>query len=339
MNSENAESPVNTSPSRSEPSRRFSVAPMMDWTDRHCRFFLRLLSKNALLYTEMVTTGALINGDAERFLRHDEIEHPLALQLGGSTPADLAVCARMAQEAGYDEVNLNVGCPSDRVQNNMIGACLMAHPALVADCVKAMRDAVSIPVTVKHRIGINGRDSYAQLCDFVGTVRDAGCTSFTVHARIAILEGLSPKENRDIPPLRYDVAAQVKKDFPELEIILNGGIKTLEQCQEHLQVFDGVMLGREAYHNPYILAEVDQQLFGSTDPVITRAQALSLLRPYIAAHIAAGGAMHHITRHILGLGQGFPGARRFRQLLSVDIHKAADPLALLDQAAELLEGR
>lgn len=320
-------------------SRRFSVAPMMDWTDRHCRFFLRLLSKNALLYTEMVTTGALINGDAERFLRHDETEHPLALQLGGSTPADLAVCARMAQEAGYDEVNLNVGCPSDRVQNNMIGACLMAHPSLVADCVKAMRDAVSIPVTVKHRIGINGRDSYAELCDFVGTVRDAGCTSFTVHARIAILEGLSPKENRDIPLLRYDVAAQVKKDFPELEIILNGGIKTLEQCQEHLQVFDGVMLGREAYHNPYILAEVDQQLFGSTDLVITRAQALSLLRPYIAAHIAAGGAMHHITRHILGLGQGFPGARRFRQLLSVDIHKAADPLALLDQAAELLEGR
>lgn len=320
-------------------SRRFSVAPMMDWTDRHCRFFLRLLSKNALLYTEMVTTGALINGDAERFLRHDESEHPLALQLGGSVPADLAVCARMAQDAGYDEVNLNVGCPSDRVQNNMIGACLMAHPALVADCVKAMRDAVAIPVTVKHRIGINGRDSYAQLCDFVGTVRDAGCTSFTVHARIAILEGLSPKENRDIPPLRYDVAAQLKTDFPELEIILNGGIKTLEQCQEHLQVFDGVMLGREAYHNPYILAEVDQRLFGSSAPVISRVEALTLLRPYIAAHIASGGSMHHITRHILGLGQGFPGARRFRQLLSVDIHKAKDPLALLDQAAELLVGR
>ena len=320
-------------------SRRFSVAPMMDWTDRHCRYFLRLLSKNVLLYTEMVTTGALINGDAERFLRHDDAEHPLALQLGGSVPADLAACARMAQAAGYDEVNLNVGCPSDRVQNNMIGACLMAHPALVADCVKAMRDAVSIPVTVKHRIGINGRDSYEQLCDFVGTVRDGGCESFTVHARIAILEGLSPKENRDIPPLRYDIAAQLKTDFPELEIILNGGIKTLEQCQEHLQVFDGVMLGREAYHNPYILAEVDKLLFGSAEPVVSRAQALALLRPYIAAHIAAGGAMHHITRHVLGLGQGFPGARRFRQLLSVDIHKAKDPLALLDQAAELLEGR
>ncbi|MDN5406458.1 MAG: tRNA dihydrouridine(20/20a) synthase DusA [Pseudomonas sp.] len=331
-----ASKPVNTGAAL---SRRFSVAPMMDWTDRHCRFFLRLLSKNALLYTEMVTTGALINGDAERFLRHDASEHPLALQLGGSVPADLAVCARMAQDTGYDEVNLNVGCPSDRVQNNMIGACLMAHPALVADCVKAMRDAVAIPVTVKHRIGINGRDSYAQLCDFVGTVRDAGCTSFTVHARIAILEGLSPKENRDIPPLRYDVAAQLKTDFPELEIILNGGIKTLEQCQEHLQVFDGVMLGREAYHNPYILAEVDQRLFGSSAPVISRVEALTLLRPYIAAHIASGGSMHHITRHILGLGQGFPGARRFRQLLSVDIHKAKDPLALLDQAAELLVGR
>lgn len=311
----------------------------MDWTDRHCRFFLRLLSKNALLYTEMVTTGALLHGDAERFLHHDVSEHPLALQLGGSTPADLAACARLAQDAGYDEVNLNVGCPSDRVQNNMIGACLMAHPALVADCVKAMRDAVSIPVTVKHRIGINGRDSYAELCDFVGTVRDAGCESFTVHARIAILEGLSPKENRDIPPLRYDVAAQLKADFPALEVILNGGIKTLEQCKAHLQVFDGVMLGREAYHNPFILAEVDQQLFGSNEPVITRAEALANLRPYIAAHIAAGGAMHHVTRHILGLGQGFPGARRFRQLLSVDIHKAKDPLALLDQAGELLEGR
>ncbi|MCU1756540.1 tRNA dihydrouridine(20/20a) synthase DusA [Pseudomonas helleri] len=324
---------------RSEPSRRFSVAPMMDWTDRHCRFFLRLMSKHALLYTEMVTTGALLHGDAERFLRHDDTEHPLALQLGGSTPADLAACARLAQAAGYDEVNLNVGCPSDRVQNNMIGACLMAHPALVAECVKAMRDAVSIPVTVKHRIGINGRDSYAQLCDFVGTVRDAGCESFTVHARIAILEGLSPKENRDIPPLRYDVVAQLKADFPELEIVLNGGIKTLEECHAHLQVFDGVMLGREAYHNSYLLAEVDQQLFGSAEPIITRAQVLEQLRPYIAAHIASGGSMHHITRHILGLGQGFPGARRFRQLLSADIHKAKDPLALLDQAAELLEGR
>lgn len=319
--------------------RRFSVAPMMDWTDRHCRFFLRLLSQNALLYTEMVTTGALLHGDAERFLRHDEAEYPLALQLGGSVPADLAACARLAQGAGYNEVNLNVGCPSDRVQNNMIGACLMGHPALVADCVKAMIDAVDIPVTVKHRIGINGRDSYTELCDFVGQVREAGCRSFTVHARIAILEGLSPKENREIPPLRYDVAAQLKQDFPDLELILNGGIKTLDECKAHLQTFDGVMLGREAYHNPYLLAEVDQQLFGSTAAVISRSDALAKLRPYIAAHLAAGGAMHHITRHVLGLGQGFPGARKFRQLLSVDIHKTQDPLGLLDQASQLLQGR
>ncbi|WP_213877856.1 tRNA dihydrouridine(20/20a) synthase DusA [Pseudomonas sp. dw_358] len=323
-----------------EPSRRFSVAPMMDWTDRHCRYFLRQLSTNALLYTEMVTTGALIHGDnSHRFLRYDEAEHPIALQLGGSTPADLATCARMAQEHGYDEVNLNVGCPSDRVQNNMIGACLMGHPALVADCVKAMRDAVSIPVTIKHRIGINGRDSYAELCDFVGQVEAAGCRSFTVHARIAILEGLSPKENRDIPPLRYDVAAQLKKDFPQLEIILNGGIKTLEECQTHLQTFDGVMLGREAYHNPYVLAQVDSLLFGSQTPVVSRSEALARMRPYIAAHLADGGNMHHITRHMLGLGTGFPGARKFRQMLSVDIHKHPQPLALLDQAGELLEGR
>lgn len=311
---------------------------MMDWTDRHFRYFARQLSQRTLLYTEMVTTGALLHGDASRFLRHDESEHPLALQLGGSVPGDLAACARLAEAAGYDEVNLNVGCPSDRVQNNMIGACLMAHPQLVADCVKAMRDAVGIEVTVKHRIGINGRDSYAELCDFVGQVSEAGCRSFTVHARIAILEGLSPKENREIPPLRYEVAAQLKQDFPELEIVLNGGIKTLEQCEAHLRVFDGVMLGREAYQNPYLLANVDQALFGSSAARVSRAEALRAMRPYIERHLAEGGAMHHITRHVLGLGQGFPGARRFRQLLSVDVHKTPAPLALLDQAIDLLEG-
>ena len=320
-------------------SRRFSCAPMMDWTDRHCRFFLRQLSKHALLYTEMVTTGAILHGDTSRFLRHSVAEYPLALQLGGSVAADLAACAKLGEAVGYSEINLNVGCPSDRVQNNMIGACLMGHPQLVADCVKAMQDAVDIPVTVKHRIGINGRDSYAELCDFVGTVRDAGCRSFTVHARIAILEGLSPKENREVPPLRYEVAAQLKQDFPELEIILNGGIKTLEDCQQHLQTFDGVMLGREAYHNPYLLAQVDQQLFGSTSAVLSRFEAMQSMRAYIAAHLAEGGSMHHITRHMLGLGQGFNGARRFRQLLSVDIHKTDAPLVLFDQAAQLLQGR
>ena len=324
---------------RPSPSRRFSVAPMMDWTDRHCRFFLRQLSRHALLYTEMVTTGALINGDAERFLRHDEAEYPLALQLGGSVPADLAACAKMAEAAGYGEVNLNVGCPSDRVQNNMIGACLMAHPALVADCIKAMQDAVGIEVTVKHRIGINGRDSYAQLRDFVGQVHAAGCRSFTVHARIAILEGLSPKENREVPPLRYEVVRQLKADFPLLEIILNGGIKTLDECEAHLRELDGVMLGREAYHNPYLLAQVDARLFGCDAPPISRADALLRMRPYIEQHLESGGSMHHVTRHVLGLAQGFPGARRFRQLLSVDVHKTDEPLALLDQAIGLLEGR
>lgn len=319
-------------------SRRFSVAPMMDWTDRHCRYFLRQLSSQALLYTEMVTTGALLHGDARRFLRYHEDEHPLALQLGGSNPDELAACARLAEAHSYDEVNLNVGCPSDRVQNNMIGACLMAHPQRVADCIRAMQDAVSIPVTVKHRIGINGRDSYAELCDFVGTLHEAGCTSFTVHARIAILEGLSPKENREVPPLRYEVAAQLKQDFPDLEIVLNGGIKTLEECQQHLQTFDGVMLGREAYHNPYLLAHVDQQLFALERPVISRADVLQRMQPYIETHLAEGGAMHHVTRHVLGLAQGFPGARRFRQLLSVDVHKTQNPLLLLEQAIELLAG-
>lgn len=325
--------PVTTRP---EPSRRFSVAPMMDWTDRHCRFFLRLLSQHALLYTEMVTTGALLHGDRARFLDHDASEHPLALQLGGSVPAELAACAKLAEDWGYDEVNLNVGCPSDRVQHNMIGACLMGHPALVADCVKAMRDAVSIAVTVKHRIGINGRDSYAELCDFVGQVAEAGCRSFTVHARIAILEGLSPKENREVPPLRYEVAAQLKRDFPALEVVLNGGIKTLEECRTHLQTFDGVMLGREAYHNPYLLAEVDRQLFGIERAAPSRGDVLRQLRPYIERHLAQGGAMHHITRHVLGLAQGFPGARRFRQVLSVDVHKSPAPLSVFDHAIELL---
>ena len=320
-------------------NRRFSVAPMMDWTDHHCRYFLRLISKRALLYSEMVTTGALLYGDSARFLRHDETEHPIALQLGGSNPEQLAACTKMAEAAGFDEVNLNIGCPSDRVQNNMIGACLMAHPQLVADCVRQMQDAVQIPVTVKHRIGINGRDSYTELCDFVGTVQEAGCRSFTVHARIAILEGLSPKENRDVPPLRYDIAAQLKSDFPGLEFILNGGIKTLEQCAEHLQTFNGVMIGREAYHNPWLLSEVDHQLFADAQREISRTAILEQLRPYLVAHIAQGGKAPHITRHILGLAQSFPGARRFRQLLSADIYKTDEHMRVYDQAIAVLDGR
>src|SRR5690554_6071499 len=286
--------------SRPGPSRRFCVAPMMDWTDRHYRYFARLISRHTLLYTEMVTTGAVLHGDRARFLGYHPAEQPLALQLGGSDTSELAQCARLAEQAGYAEVNLNVGCPSDRVQNNLIGACLMGHPQLVADAVKAMRDACSIPVTVKHRIGINGRDSYGQLCDFVGQIREAGCDTFIVHARIAILEGLSPKENRDIPPLRYEVVHQLKADFPQLEIILNGGLTSLDVMQEHLQVLDGVMVGREAYHNPYVMAEVDRRLYADETPVLSRIQVLEALRPYIAAHTAQGGVMHHVTRHILG---------------------------------------
>ncbi len=310
-----------TSQATALPSYRFCVAPMLDWTDRHFRYFFRGLSKSALLYTEMITTGALLHGDAPRYLAYQEQEHPLALQLGGSNPSELAACAKMAETWGYDEVNLNVGCPSDRVQNNMIGACLMAHPQLVAECFKAMQDAVTIPVTIKHRIGIDGRESYDELLDFVGQSVQAGCKRFIVHARIAILKGLSPKQNRDIPPLKYEVAAQLKKDFSDCEFVLNGGIDTLLACGEHLQTFDGVMVGRAAYHNTYEWAAVDQRLFGSDTPVVSRAQAFLNMLPYIEQHVKEGGTVQHVSRHLLGIAQGFAGSRRIRQLLSVDIHK------------------
>ena len=323
--------PANPVLRRPGPSRRFCVAPMMDWTDRHYRFFARLISQHALLYTEMVTTGAVIHGDRSRFLGFDPAEQPLALQLGGSKPDELATCAALAEQAGFAEVNLNVGCPSDRVQNNMIGACLMAHPALVAQGVNAMHETCGLPVTVKHRIGINGHDSYAQLCDFVGQVHAAGCDTFIVHARIAILEGLSPKENRDIPPLRYDVVQQLKADFPQLEIILNGGLTDLDVMQEHLATLDGVMVGREAYHNPYLMADVDRRFFADPTPRPSRIEVLQALRPYIAAHLANGGAMNHVTRHILGLFQGLPGARHFRRQLSSALHRTDDPLGLYDE--------
>ena len=325
--------------SRPGPSRRFSVAPMMDWTDRHYRYFARLISQHALLYTEMVTTGAVLNGDRARFLGYSAEEQPLALQLGGSNAQDLAQCARLAEAAGYAEVNLNVGCPSDRVQNNLIGACLMAYPELVADGVRAMLDACSIPVTVKHRIGINGRDSYQQLVDFVGQVHEAGCETFIVHARIAILEGLSPKENREIPPLRYDVVHQLKADFPHLEIILNGGLTGLDDIAQQLTTLNGVMVGREAYHNPYLMAEVDHRFYGVTAPARSRIEVLEALRPYIAAHLAQGGVMHHVTRHILGLFQGLPGARHFRRQLSTEVHHAEQPLMLYDQLMETMATR
>ncbi|MBY6094330.1 tRNA dihydrouridine(20/20a) synthase DusA [Ferrimonas balearica] len=299
--------------------RTFSVAPMLDWTDRHYRYFARLISRQALLYTEMVTTGAIIHGKGD-YLGFNEEEHPVALQLGGSNPADLAHCARLAEQRGYDEVNLNVGCPSDRVQNGRFGACLMAEPQLVADCVKAMQDVVSIPVTVKTRIGIDEQDSYEFLTRFIDTVASAGCDIFTIHARKAWLQGLSPKENREIPELIYDRAYQVKRDFAHLNISVNGGITTLEQCEAHLQHLDGVMVGREAYQNPYMMAEVDQRLYGDDRPVLSRAEVVEQMIPYLERHIANGGRANHVTRHMLGLFNGMPGARQWRRYLAQNAH-------------------
>ena len=320
--------------------RRLSVAPMLDWTDRHCRVFHRQITRHTWLYTEMVTTGALVYGDAERHLRFDGVEHPVALQLGGSDPADLAKSAKLGEQWGYDEINLNCGCPSERVQKGAFGACLMQEPQLVADGVKAMRDAVSIDVTVKHRIGLDYNEDYGFVRDFLGTVADAGCNTFIVHARNAVLKGLSPKENRDIPPLRYEVAYQLKRDFPELEIIVNGGIKTDDDIALHLQHVDGVMIGREAYHNPYMMASWDARFYDDDAPVKTREQVLEAMIPYIRAELERYGPlglrMNGITRHILGLMAGLPGARGFRQVLS-DSRKLAggDPELLLEAAGRL----
>ena len=322
------------------PGRRLSVAPMMDWTDRHCRVFHRHISQHTWLYTEMVTTGALVYGDVERHLRFNDEEHPVALQLGGSDPADLATSARLGQQWGYDEINLNCGCPSERVQKGAFGACLMAEPELVADCVKAMRDAVDIDVTVKHRIGIDKTESYDFVRDFVGTVADAGCTTFIVHARNAILKGLSPKENREIPPLKYDFAYRLKRDFPQFEIIINGGIKTEAEIDEHLRHVDGVMLGREAYHNPFLMATFDQRYYGATTEPKSRAEVLEAMIPYIQAQLAQYGVhglkMNSITRHMLGLMQGLPGAKSFRQTLSDSKQLAAGDATLVRQAAARL---
>ncbi|WP_116364491.1 tRNA dihydrouridine(20/20a) synthase DusA [Parahaliea mediterranea] len=315
---------------------RFSIAPMMDWSDHNCRFFWRLISKQARLYTEMVTTGALIHGDRERFLHYNDEEHPVALQLGGSNPADLAQCARWAEEWGYDEVNLNCGCPSDRVQSGMFGACLMARPALVAEGVRAMRDACDIPVTVKHRIGIDDMESYQQMLDFVGPVADAGCEVFIVHARKAWLQGLSPKENREIPPLNYPWVYQLKRDMPALTVVINGGIQTLDECQRHLEQVDGVMLGREAYQNPWCLAEVDSVLFGMDKPASARDDVVEALLPYVEQQLARGARLNHMTRHILGLYQGVPGARRFRRHLSENAYKPDAGIEVLRDAYALV---
>ncbi len=295
---------------------------MMDWTDRHCRYFHRLLTRHTRLYTEMVTTGALLHGDVPRHLDFNAEEHPIALQLGGSEPEDLAACAKLAQQWGYDEVNLNCGCPSERVQRGAFGACLMAEPQLVADGVKAMRDAVSLPVTVKHRIGIDHTESYAFVRDFVGTVANAGCEVFIVHARNAWLKGLSPKENREVPPLRYEMVYQLKRDFPALTIVLNGGVTTNEQVAEHLAHIDGVMLGREAYHNPWCLAEWDERFFGAAPQALDRAAAEACMVDYMERVVARGEPWSHASRHMLGLWNSTPGARKWRQVWSD--HKLKD---------------
>lgn len=330
----------NSAKPRELPKRRISVAPMMDWTDRHCRMFHRQITRHTWLYTEMVTTGALLHGDVPRHLDFDQAEHPVALQLGGSEPTDLARSAKLGEQWGYDEINLNCGCPSERVQKGAFGACLMAEPQLVADCVKAMRDAVAIDVTVKHRIGIDDVESYDFVRDFVGTIAQAGCTTFIVHARNAILKGLSPKENREIPPLKADYAYQLKRDFPDLEIIINGGIKTLEEIDAHLQHVDGVMVGREAYHNPYLMASFDARYYGDDAPVKSRAEVLYAMQPYIRAQLerhgngGSGLRLNSITRHMLGLMTGMPGARAFRQVLSDSKKLAAgDPDLLLEAFA------
>lgn len=312
---------------------------MMDWSDRHCRYFWRLMTRHSLLYTEMVTTGALLNGDTGRFLRYNPEEHPLALQLGGSDPFALAECARMAEDWGYDQVNLNCGCPSDRVQEGRIGAILMADPDLVARCVDAMANSCSIPVTVKHRIGIDDQDDYPAMAHFVRTVASAGCNTFIVHARKAWLKGLSPKQNREVPPLKYEHVYQLKQDFPQLTVIINGGITTIDQTEELLNHVDGVMIGREAYNNPYFLAEIDRRLFDPSADVPSREAVLEAFTAYCQAEIDSGNRLHHMSRHILGLFSGEHGARLFRRHITENANQPGATAAVLADALTAMGNR
>lgn len=310
---------------------------MMDWTDRHCRYFHRLITRHTRLYTEMVTTGALLHGDVARHLDYNAEEHPLALQLGGSEPQDLAACARLAQRWGYDEVNLNCGCPSERVQRGAFGACLMNEAALVADCVKAMRDAADLPVTVKHRIGVDRVESYAFVRDFVGTVAEAGCEVFIVHARNAWLQGLSPKENREIPPLRYEIVHRLKRELPHLTIVINGGLKDDEAIAAQLEGLDGVMIGREAYHNPYAMADWDRRFFGDERSVPDRSEVEAAMVAYCEHQRAQHGVpWPHIVRHMLGLYNGLPGARKWRQVWSDHRLKARPAAEVMVRAREAM---
>ena len=323
-------------PGRGNIDRRICVAPMMDWTDRHCRYFLRLINRRALLYSEMVTTGAILFGDKDRHLAFDPAEHPVALQLGGADPGDLAECARIGEGYGYDEINLNVGCPSDRVQNGRFGACLMGEPDLVAASVAAMAAAVKIPVTVKCRIGIDDRDDYSDLLMFVEYVAAAGCRTFIVHARKAVLQGLSPKQNRDIPPLRYDYVYRLKAERPHLEIIINGGIPDLDAAALHLEHVDGVMFGRAAYQNPYMLAGADDRFFAGAVPPPSRFDVLDELLRYVARKRAEGVPLQRMTRHVLGLFQGQPGARAWRRYLSENAYRAGAGTETLEAAASFV---
>ncbi len=303
-------------------NRRFSIAPMMDWSDRHCRYFWRLLTRESLLYTEMITTGALIHGDIARHLAFDSSEHPIAVQLGGNDANDLAHCAKLCEEHGYDEVNLNVGCPSDRVKSGAFGACLMNHPKTVADGIKAMRDKVDIPVTIKCRIGVDDNDSYEALCNFVSLNADAGCEVFIIHARKAWLSGLSPKQNREVPPLDYPRVFQLKQDFPDLSIVLNGGLKTIDDCQQALKQLDGVMIGREAYQNPSMLHEVDSAIYDANAAEFASTLAVAhRFAEYMDTQLTKGVRLNHMTRHLLGLFNGQPGARLYRRHLSENANK------------------
>ena len=318
--------------------RRFCIAPMLDCTDRHDRFFLRLFSKHIFLYSEMITTQAILHGDRDYLLAFDPSEHPLAVQLGGSDPDELAEVAKICADYGYDEINLNVGCPSDRVQSGAFGACLMARPELVAECVQAMKAAVDIPVTVKHRTGIDDRDSWDELLNFARLQIDAGADALIIHARKAWLSGLSPKQNRDIPPLQYDWVYQLKQQFPAMEIIINGGIKTLVQCRTHLAQVDGVMLGREPYANPYMLATVDAEIFGAgQDAIPTRRQILQQFYPYLQTRLDHGMPLTHIVRHIIGLYHGQPNGRLWRRYLSEHAFKKGAGIEVIEAAADLVE--
>jgi tRNA-dihydrouridine synthase A len=318
------------------PNHIFSIAPMMDWTDRHDRFFLRLITRRSLLYTEMLTTGAVIHGDRQHLLGFDASEHPVAIQLGGSEPDALAEAARIAEDFGYDEVNLNVGCPSDRVQSGRFGACLMREPELVARCVAAMKKAVSIPVTVKCRIGVDEQDPAQALPTLAQMVRDAGCKTLIVHARKAWLEGLSPKENRDVPPLEYERVYALKQAMPDMEILINGGILTLDGAAAHLAHVDGVMLGRAAYQTPYVLADVDRRFYGDTREPLTRHEVLEAFMPYVERELARGIHLHSMSRHILGLFQGMPGARAFRRYISENAPKHGATAEVIRDAMALV---